>query len=192
MNILAGVHPSSSTLVAMIDLASRITDLAPSCGPVRLVAVDGPAGSGKTTVAGRLGAELGCQVIHSDDFPVPWEEGPGRWFHLLESQVLRPLQQGLPGGFRRYDWVRGTYAEKVVVPPAPALVIEGVGTARASIADLLAYTVWVEADDAERMRRVLERDGPELEPRWREWFAAERAWFAADRTKERADLVIRT
>ncbi|WP_406674435.1 hypothetical protein WBK31_05840 [Nonomuraea sp. N2-4H] len=71
-------------------------------------------------------------------------------------------------------------------------MIEGVGTARASVADLLAYTVWVEADDAERMRRVLERDGPELEPRWREWFAAEREWFAADRTKERADLVIRT
>ncbi|MEV4563643.1 hypothetical protein AB0K12_07720 [Nonomuraea sp. NPDC049419] len=176
----------------MIGLPARIAALPPSCGPVRLVAVDGPAGSGKTTYAGRLGALLGCQVIGSDDFPVPWEEGPGGWFHLLESQVLRPLQRGLPGGFRRYDWVRGVYAEQVPVPPAPVLVIEGVGTARASAAGMLAYTVWVEADEAERLRRVLERDGPELEPRWREWFAAERAWFAADRTKERADLVVRT
>ncbi|WP_188187367.1 uridine kinase family protein [Nonomuraea sp. SYSU D8015] len=172
--------------------ADRIRKLPPSCGPVRLVAVDGPAGSGKTTFARRLAAELGCQVIHSDDFPVPWEEGPGGWFHALEEQVLRPLRHGRPGGFRRYDWVRGEYAEHVAVPVAPVLVIEGVGTARASVAGLLAFTVWMEAGERVRLARVLERDGPELEPRWREWFAAEKAWFAEDGTRERADLVIQT
>ncbi|HEX4812071.1 MAG TPA: hypothetical protein VFV66_04905 [Nonomuraea sp.] len=176
----------------MNSLADRIRNLAPSCGPVRLVAVDGPAGSGKTTYAGRLAGVLGCQVVHSDDFPVPWEEGPGGWFALLEEQVLEPLRQGKPGGFRRYDWVRGAYAGHVAVPVAPVLVVEGVGTARASAARLVAFTVWVEADEAVRLARVLERDGPELAPRWREWFAAERAWFAEDRTEERADLVIRT
>ncbi|MGP3956583.1 uridine kinase family protein [Nonomuraea sp. 3N208] len=176
----------------MNSLADRIRNLPPSCGPIRLVAVDGPAGAGKTTFAERLGAALACQVIHSDDFPVPWEEGPGRWFHALDEQVLRPLQHGQPGRFRRYDWVRGEYAEQVTVPVAPVLVIEGVGTARASATPLLAYTVWVEAADPVRFARVLERDGPELEPRWREWFAAEKAWFEGDRTRERADLVIRT
>lgn len=176
----------------MIEPAERIRRLRPSCGPVRLVAVDGPAGAGKTTFANRLAAGLGCQVVHSDDFPVPWEEGPGAWFHALEAQVLEPLRNGLRGGFRRYDWVRGTYAEEVAVPVAPVLVVEGVGTARASVAELLAYVVWVEAGETVRLRRVLERDGPELEPRWREWFKAEQAWFAADRTRERADLVVET
>ena len=78
------------------------------------------------------------------------------------------------------------------MPVAPVLVVEGVGTARASVAELLAYVVWVEAGETVRLRRVLERDGPELEPRWREWFKAEQAWFAADRTRERADLVVET
>ncbi|TDD04408.1 hypothetical protein E1292_19035 [Nonomuraea deserti] len=172
--------------------AAVIGELPPSCGPVRLVAVDGPAGAGKTTFARRLSADLGCQVIHSDDFPVPWDEGPGGWFHALESQVIDPLRHGRPGRFRRYDWVRGEYAEQVTVPVAPVLVIEGVGTARASVAELLAYTVWVEAPEAVRLARVLERDGPELEPRWRTWFAAEREWFAEDRTRRRADLIVRT
>ncbi|MEU6710418.1 hypothetical protein ABZ897_02965 [Nonomuraea sp. NPDC046802] len=176
----------------MISPALPIKELPPSCGPVRLVAVDGPAGAGKTTYADELAAALGCQVVHSDDFPVPWEEGPEGWFAALESQVLLPLRHGLPGGFRRYDWVRGTYMEHVNVPVAPALVIEGVGTARASIAHLLAYVVWVEAPEETRLARVLERDGPALEPRWREWFALERAWFAADRTRERADLIVET
>ncbi|WP_091099207.1 uridine kinase family protein [Nonomuraea pusilla] len=176
----------------MDSLAPRLRALPPSCGPVRLVAVDGPAGSGKTTFAGTLGSELGCQVVHSDDFPVPWEEGPGGWFPLLEEQVIRPLRRGLPGGFRRYDWQRGAYAERVTVPPAPVLIVEGVGTARRSVARLLAFTVWIEAPDDVRLRRVLDRDGPELAPRWHEWFAAEREWFAADGTRARADLVVST
>ncbi|WP_113702389.1 uridine kinase family protein [Nonomuraea lactucae] len=173
----------------MRELSRRILAREPSCGPVRLVAVDGPAGAGKTTFAGRLSAALGCQVVHSDDFPVPWEEGPGPWFGALDEQVLRPLRRGLPGAFRRYDWVRGAYAELVTVPVAPVLVIEGVGTARRSAAGLLAFTVWVEAPETVRLRRVIERDGPELEPRWRAWFEAEREWFAGDGTRERADLV---
>ncbi|NUR87392.1 MAG: hypothetical protein HOY71_25205 [Nonomuraea sp.] len=176
----------------MNSLARRVLGLPPSCGPVRLVAVDGPAGAGKTTYAGRLGAALGCQVIHSDDFPVHWDDGPGAWFQALDEQVLQPLRQGRPAGFRRYDWKRDRYAEHVPVPPAPALVVEGVGTARRSAAYLLAFTVWVEAPEDVRLRRVLDRDGPELEPRWRQWFAAERAWFAADGTRDRADLVVET
>lgn len=176
----------------MIHLAKRIKCLPPSCGPVRLVAVDGPAGAGKTTFAGRLAGVLGCQVVHSDDFPVPWEDGPAGWFHALESQVLRPLQDGRPGRFRRYDWVRGEYAGDVTVPPAPVLIVEGVSTARASVARLLAFAVWVEAPWELRFARVIERDGAELEPRWRAWFAAEEEWFAQDRTRDRADLIVPT
>ncbi|WP_049562856.1 uridine kinase family protein [Nonomuraea sp. SBT364] len=176
----------------MDSLARRVLTRPPSCGPVRLVAVDGPAGSGKTTLARALAAALGCQVVHSDDFPVQWEDGPATWFAALEEQVLLPLRHGRPGAFRRYDWVRATYAEQVVVPVAPTLVIEGVGTARASAAHLLAYTVWVEADEDVRLRRVLARDGAHLEPRWRRWFEKEKAWFAADGTRARADEIVTT
>ncbi|WP_219467312.1 uridine kinase family protein [Nonomuraea rhizosphaerae] len=175
--------------VRLDELSRRIRGLAPSCGPVRLVAVDGPAGSGKTTYADALAAALGCQVVHSDDFPVPWDGGPGGWFEALDAQVLRPLRRGRPGAFRRYDWVRDAYADLVTVAPAPVLVVEGVGTARRSAAHLLACVIWVEAAEDVRLRRVVERDGPELESRWRAWFAAEREWFAADGTKERADVV---
>ncbi|MFI6322336.1 uridine kinase [Nonomuraea sp. NPDC050556] len=172
----------------MKALAARIAALAPSCGPVRLVAVDGPAGSGKTTYAGRLADALGgVQVVHSDDFPVPWEEGPGAWFHALESQVLEPLSRGVDGSFLRYDWVAGRYRSRVTVPVAPVLIIEGVGTARPAYT---AFTVWVEAPFPVRMKRVLDRDGPALEPQWVRWFAAEDAWFAADGTRSRADLIV--
>ncbi|MEV4160351.1 uridine kinase family protein [Nonomuraea dietziae] len=172
----------------MDHLVKRVMDRPPSCGGTRVVAVDGPAGSGKTTFAARLGRALGAQVVHSDDFPVPWQEGPGPWFAALEEQVLRPLASGRAGAFRRYDWVRGAYAELVSVPVAPVLVIEGVGTARRS--PLVTFRVWVEAPRPVRLARVLERDGPELERRWLAWFEAEERWFAEDGTRQGADAVL--
>ncbi|NDZ89225.1 hypothetical protein G3I23_27350, partial [Streptomyces sp. SID10115] len=49
-------------------LADILRRLPPSCGPVRLVAVDGHAGSGKSTFAGRLAEALGgAPVLRLDD-----------------------------------------------------------------------------------------------------------------------------
>ncbi|MEV5407701.1 hypothetical protein AB0K60_02525 [Thermopolyspora sp. NPDC052614] len=153
-----------------------------------MVAIDGPAGSGKTTFAERLGAAAGAQVIHSDEFPVPWDGSPDAWFAPLTAQVLDPLRAGGPGRFRRYDWVRGEHAEWIEVPPAPLLVLEGVAAARRATAGLLAYAIWVEAPDDLRLRRVLERDGEHLRDEWERWMRAEREWFARDDTRARADL----
>jgi Uridine kinase len=171
-------------------LVAHLRGLVPSCGDTRIVAVDGPAGSGKTTFAGRLAAASGAQVIHSDEFPVPWDGPPDAWFAPLTEQVLGPLAQGRPGRFRRYDWVRGEHAEQVEVPPAPVLIVEGVAAARRATAHLLAFTVWVEAPDELRLRRGLARDGAHLREQWEHWMRTEREWFARDDTASRADLSV--
>ncbi|GGS52830.1 hypothetical protein GCM10010156_09410 [Planobispora rosea] len=174
--------------ISFPDLAARVRALPPSCGPVRVVAVDGPGGSGKTTFAGRLARALDCQVVHGDDFPVPWDEPLGTWFAQVEEQVLGPLSAGEPGGYRRYDWVRGVFAERVEVPVAPVLLLEGVSTARRTAP--VAYAVWVEAPRELRLARALARDGAAMEPQWRTWMRAEDEWFAADGTRARADLLV--
>lgn len=45
-------------VTSVADLAGRVRDAAPQLGGVRLVCVDGPAGSGKTTLARRLSSAL--------------------------------------------------------------------------------------------------------------------------------------
>ncbi|GAA3159667.1 4-amino-4-deoxychorismate synthase [Planomonospora alba] len=177
-----------AAVISFPGLAATIRELAPSCGPVRIVAVDGPGGSGKTTFAGRLARALGCQVVHSDDFPVPWDEPPEAWFTHVEDQVLGPLAAGEPGRYRRYDWVRGVFAERVEVPVAPVLLLEGVSTARRTAP--VSYVVWVEAPRELRLARALARDGAALAPQWRTWMRAEDEWFATDGTRARADLLV--
>jgi hypothetical protein len=168
-------------------LRARLPRLEPSCGAVRVVAVDGPSAAGKSTFAAGLADALGrVPAVGSDDFPVPWDGDPLAWWPLLTAQVLEPLRAGRTGRFRRYDWRRARYAEEVAVPPGPFLVIEGVGAAR--LGAPVAFVVWVEAQAAVRRRRAARR-GDDLVA-WDRWTAIESQHFARDKTRDRADLVV--
>nr|WP_207619277.1 4-amino-4-deoxy-L-arabinose transferase [Nocardioides sp. IC4_145] len=153
-----------------------------------MVCVDGPAGSGKTTLAGRIGALAAAPVLHMDDLYDGWDGLPRVGEQL--DRLLLPLSRGETGTYRRYDWHAGAYAETVAVAPAPLLVLEGVGAGLAAYSSLVGVLVWVEAPAGLRLERGLARDGAEAEPHWRRWTVAEAAHFAADRTPERADLLV--
>ncbi len=148
-----------------------------------LVLVDGPAGSGKTTLAESLGAP----VVHLDDLFEGWT---GLAAGLRAAQrLLDALLAGEPAGYRRYDWQRGEYAEWVPVEPAELMVIEGCG---AGSLEADGLRVWVEAPAEERLRRGLARDGDALRDQWLAWQVTEDEHFARARTRDRAELVLTT
>jgi uridine kinase len=174
------------------DLARTLRSLPPRSGPVRLVAVDGPGGSGKTTYADRLARALdGAPVVHTDDFVDSWADATGFW-PRWEEQVLAPLVAGRSGRYQRYDWVAGRLAAWREVPPAPVVILEGVSSARSAVAGSLTLAVWVEAPAEERSARALLRDGSGTAVDWAIWRAQEERHFAWDRTRERADVVVDT
>jgi hypothetical protein len=175
-------------------LADRIVAGPARLGGVRFVAVDGPAGSGKTTFADRLVPALAragqaVRSIHVDDLLEGWDDLPGYWSRFA-ADVLAPLRAGRPGGYRRYDWYRGRFAERVPVPVPDVLVLEGVGSARAAGRADLTLGVFVCAPRELRLRRGIERDGEAMRAHWLRWMDAEDAHFAADRTEEHAGLLV--
>lgn len=168
------------------DLGTRPARL----GPVRLVAVDGPAGSGKTTFAERLAAEVPAPVVHVDDLLEGWRDLPSVW-PRLEEWILGPLRNGRNAAYRIYDWHAERFRDEWVPLPVPeVLIVEGVGSARAAVADDLTLAIYVTADRELRLTRGIERDGEALRGEWLRWMADEEVHFAADRTRERADLVV--
>lgn len=180
-----GTASSPDPAAVALDL---VRSRPPTLGSGRLVCVDGPAGSGKTTLAGRIGALAAAPVLHMDDLYDGWDGLPRVGEQL--ARLLLPLSRGETGTYRRYDWHAGAYAETVAVAPAPLLVLEGVGAGLAAYSSLVGVLVWVEAPAGLRLERGLARDGAEAEPHWRRWTVAEAAHFAADRTPERADLLV--
>lgn len=168
-------------------IVSMAGDASAGLGATRLVCVDGPAGSGKTTLAAQLGARLPAQVVHMDDLYEGWT-GLAEGIDRLVEWVLEPLSVGRPGRYRRYDWGLGKYAERHSVPLADFLVVEGCGAASVASVPFGPLVVWVEADDDVRLARGLSRDGSALEPQWREFMRDEAEHYAVNRTRERAHV----
>ncbi len=172
---------------------AQLTDAAlaapPRCGSTRVILVDGPAGSGKTTLAARLGDRLGAQVLHADDMYEGWT-GLATLSDTLVHGVLEPLARAEAGGFERWDWATSARAERIDVPPTDALVIEGVGVAQAAARPFASLTVYVDAPWELRLARGIARDGEALRPEWEAWQAAEEAFLVHERTREAADFLI--
>jgi uridine kinase len=171
------------------DLAAAIRAGPPRCGAVRLVAIDGPGGAGKSTFAKRLARALGgVPVVPTDDF-ASWDN-PLDWWARLEAQVLEPLAAGRPVRWRAYDWWRQQLGDWRELPGSDVVLLEGVFSTRSALAGRLSLSVWIEAPAGARLGRGLDRDSLDMQPLWERWMAQEEAHYARDRTRDRADLTV--
>ena len=166
----------------------------PLLGRSRLVCIDGPAGSGKTTLAKLVAGECARRavwavLVHMDDLYEGWG-GLAAAGERVNEAIVEPLGRGDQGSYRRYDWHREQSAEQVRVPPADVVVLEGVGSASLRYADRVSLLVFVEASETTRLNRWVARDGPALSRHWRPWAVEEAQLHTDERTRSRADLVV--
>lgn len=171
-------------------LARAVRHLPPSCGPVRLVAVDGHAGSGKSTFTARLAEALGgAPVLHLDD--IASHADLFDWTDRLLRQVVEPLSRGETAHYAAYDWhARRFGPADRPLPAAPVVLLEGVGAGRRVLRPLLAGLLWMDLPRDTSWARGRRRDGPTLSGFWDGWEAAERRHFAEDPSRPFAQLLV--
>ena len=160
------------------------------CGDVHVIAIDGPAGSGKTTLAAGLVPELNnCPVIHLDDVYDGWlQDFDQELGQRLRREVLEPLQQGAPGKYAKYNWYTKSFDSFVKVPKGDYLILEGVGSNNLVITELLAYSIWIEANADVLIDRIISRDGESMRPHLAGFKRREADYFEKHNVKARADL----
>ena len=104
----------------------RLLDGKPVC-PF-LVAIDGRCTAGKTTLAGLLQGKRSCNVVHMDDFYLPFakrtpermaQPGGNMDFERLLSEVLLPLKSGAEALYRPYNWQIISCPRSPSAPPFP-------------------------------------------------------------------------
>ena len=119
-------------VVPFSTLAAEIGAGTPRLGAVRLVAIDGFGGAGKSVFAGRLSGALGgAPVVHTDAFAT-WDD-QFDWWGRLERELLAPLADGRAARFRATDWSTGRDGPIVEVAPEPVVILEGVSSGRRAV-----------------------------------------------------------
>jgi len=180
------------TYLDLAELGRRIT--ARSCPqPVRLVAIDGLAGAGKSSLARLIADQLGgAPIVPMDDF-LAWDDIT-TFVPRLEEQVVAPLLRGESIRYQQRDWTHdwagrslGPWRE---VPFSPIVIFEGVSAARREISAHLSYAIWVETPSDVCLRRGIERDGEGARALWEAFARGFQRFFTDDKTRERADLVV--
>jgi uridine kinase len=154
----------------------------------RIVAIDGPGGAGKSSLAAYLARELDAPVVHTDEF-ASWQN-PVDWWPELIEKVLEPLAAGRAARYTPSSW-GGPEREQVVVEPGDFVLLEGVTASRDAFRPYLAYSIWIETPRDVRLRRGLDREGEDARADWKRWMAGEDAYVERERPPEHADVVLR-
>lgn len=125
-------------------------------GDVRKVGIDGVDGSGKTTFAEALGAELRSQNcpterLHADDF-------------LSPPEIRHRLGQQSPEGFWLDSYDLPALASAVAQPRETVLLVDGLFLHRDELVDLWDLSIFLDVPFEVSVSRMSTRDGTEPDP----------------------------
>jgi uridine kinase len=158
-----------------------------------LIAIDGRAGAGKTTLAARFFDELAVdksvEVIHMDDLYDGWENALNeRLTQTLESIVNAHHNKA---GFEIdiFNWQSMFFDSKIEINPVDILILEGVGAGQKVVRDAGATLYWLDIDADVGIQRVLNRDGNQIASQMKQWQIAQEIHFTRDKTRENAEHI---
>ena len=165
-----------------------------------IIAIDGRAASGKSTLAEQLSELLGADVIHMDDFFLPPElrseerlAEPGGNVHYERfcEDVLPYLKSPELFSYRIFDCSRMDYNGESTVRNTPIRIVEGSYSHHPKFGTYADLFVFSDVDAVEQMRRIrLRNSGEKAQMFAKKWIPMEERYFAEFGIKTHADAVI--
>jgi len=161
-----------------------------------IIAIDGPAGAGKTTLASTLSLALSPQmsttVIHMDELYPGWENALGDELTKTLTWLTSCHKAKKPLLYSSFNWIANEFNPPKSHVSTQLLILEGVASAQLPIEESLATSIWLDLDPEIGFRRVIERDGENISLEMKKWLVTQEQHFAADRTKERCEFLLST
>ena len=182
-----------------MNLVSALADLcagSPRAGNTHIIAIDGPAGAGKTTLALQISQALtsrfSIEVVHMDDLYNGWDGALGENLTEQLSKIIDAQKKSQNYLLPHFDWNANKYSTPRNLKSPQILILEGVGSAREVVRNSATTTIWIEVERAIGIKRVLARDGDEIESHMTQWLVDQEIYFTSDKTRESAQFVLST
>lgn len=164
-----------------------------------VIAIDGRAASGKSTLAELLSRLLQAPVVHMDDFFLPPEKRtPARLaepggnvdYERFADEVLPGLKTG-DFSYGVFDCSVMRVTEQATVPAASWRIVEGSYSHHPFFAGYADLRVFLTVPPEEQLRRIVLRNGDEMAETFKtRWIPMEEHYFDSFRVRSKADLIL--
>lgn len=181
-------------LLPILESAHRKAGVDKVC----VIAIDGRAASGKTTMAGQLQTILGADIIQMDHFFLPMELRtperfaiPGSNVHheRFREEVLPHLASPEGFSYRIFDCSRMDFHGECNIGQTTFRIVEGSYSGHPVFGNYADITVFLDVEPDEQMSRIRRRNGDEMAEMFRErWIPLEENYFEQCRVSQRADI----
>lgn len=197
-------HPAYRVVSRDLTLLLPLLDAIRLCVETNghaVLAVDGFCASGKSTLAARMSKILGARLIHMDDFFLPpskrtperfAEPGGNVDYERFYEEVVCHLADDILT-YGVFDCSEMAVTHDAVLPKTPVTIIEGAYALHPKFGNYADIRAFMETDEAEQKRRILERDGSEMLAMFESrWIPFERKYEAAYGIRESCTFRILT
>lgn len=189
----------ASKYIELLEVCTRIETLLTNKKQV-IVGIDGPCGSGKTTLASLLAKLYEASTIHMDDFFLPpdlrtkerlEEVGGNVHYERFEEEVIKNLKSGMPFSYRPFKCMNMAYGEDIQITPTPLTIIEGSYSMREEFRLVYDLKLFKTISKEEQISRILKRNGPEQLVHFiNKWIPKEEAYFKEKNILQCVDLIL--
>jgi len=157
-----------------------------------IITIDGVAGAGKTTLAQHMSDEykdrFSVTVIHMDDLYEGWSDPLGAALTTKLQAIVQAHLSQQPFTTTQFDWQHLLPGPSFTIDPSELLILEGVGSGQSAIREFVETKIWIDLEPIVGLRRVLARDGYEIEAQMVEFLEEQRNHFMEEGTRDAADF----
>lgn len=164
----------------------------------RVISIDGPCASGKTTIGKLLSSFLECPCIHMDDYFLQAhqrtaqrleEPGGNIDYERFHQEINEAWNQKQPIHMRSYDCSSQTLRREVIVEKNPILIIEGSYAHHPYLDDMQAFKIFMDIEPSIQKERLQKRSPDKFLDFIEKWIPMEEKYFHAFSIKEKSGYV---